>query len=72
MSLVRLRYLRLLERSFRAAAALADAVRRLRDDPALARLVAARGLETYRSRASEAVLGAQWRRIVERAAIRAR
>jgi glycosyltransferase involved in cell wall biosynthesis len=45
--------------------ALAGAIRRLHGDPALARELAANGRETYRLRASEAVLGERWRGILE-------
>jgi len=47
------------------AAALADALRRLTTDDSLAGLIAAGGLETYRRRASEDVLGARWRELLE-------
>ena len=47
------------------ATALAGALRRLTTDEALARRIAARGLETYRRRASEDVLGARWRELLE-------
>ena len=47
-------------------AALADAVRRLRVDPDLAHRLAAGGRSTYERHASEAVLGARWRGIIER------
>jgi glycosyltransferase involved in cell wall biosynthesis len=46
-------------------AALAAALRRLAGDAALAQRVAERGLAAYRERASEAVLGARWRSLVE-------
>ncbi len=46
--------------------ALAEAVRRLAQDPALARTIGDGGLAAYRERASEAVLGAQWRELLER------
>jgi glycosyltransferase involved in cell wall biosynthesis len=49
------------------AGALAAAVSRLAADGALAEQLAAGGLETYRERASEAVLGARWRSLLERA-----
>ena len=49
------------------AAALAAAVRRLAGDPHLAAAVGAAGRETYRARASEPVLGALWRAVLERA-----
>ena len=49
------------------AQALAAAVRRLAQDPALARHVGAGGLDAYRARASEDVLGRRWRGLVERA-----
>ena len=45
--------------------ALAAALRRLRDDPGLARRIAAGGAAQYREHASEAVLGARWRRLLE-------
>jgi glycosyltransferase involved in cell wall biosynthesis len=48
------------------AAALAGAIRRLASDPELARRIGAGGLEVYRDRASEEVLGAQWRGLLER------
>jgi glycosyltransferase involved in cell wall biosynthesis len=46
--------------------ALADAVRRLAADVELARRVAAAGRATYEAKASEEVLGARWRGIIER------
>jgi len=46
--------------------ALAETVRRLAADPELARRIAAGGRTTYERHASEAVLGARWRDIVER------
>lgn len=46
-------------------AALAAAVRRLRDDAVLRERVAAGGLAAYRAQASEAVLGARWRSLLE-------
>ena len=48
------------------AAALAAAVRSLAHDAALAHRVAAGGLAAYREQASEAVLGARWRGLLER------
>lgn len=48
--------------------ALADALRRLTSDAALARRIAAGGLAAYRERASEDVLGVRWRSLIERAA----
>jgi glycosyltransferase involved in cell wall biosynthesis len=48
------------------AAALAAAVTRLAADGRLAERVSAGGLEAYRARASEAVLGARWRALLER------
>jgi glycosyltransferase involved in cell wall biosynthesis len=45
--------------------ALADAVDRLERDPELARRIAAGGLAAYRTHASEAVLGARWRSLLE-------
>jgi glycosyltransferase involved in cell wall biosynthesis len=47
-------------------AALAGAVRRLAADPELARRVGEGGLAAYRARASEDVLGARWRGLLER------
>jgi glycosyltransferase involved in cell wall biosynthesis len=47
--------------------ALAAAVRRLAADPGLADRIGGGGLEAYRERASEAVLGRRWRALVERA-----
>ncbi len=47
-------------------AALAAAIRRLRDDGELAVRIGAGGLRTYRARASEDVLGKRWREILER------
>jgi glycosyltransferase involved in cell wall biosynthesis len=46
--------------------ALASALRRLAAEPALRRRIAEGGLRVYRERASEDVLGARWRTIVER------
>jgi glycosyltransferase involved in cell wall biosynthesis len=46
--------------------ALGGAIRRLRDDPALAERVAAGGRAVYEEQASEAVLGARWRGLFER------
>jgi glycosyltransferase involved in cell wall biosynthesis len=46
--------------------ALAKAVRRLRDDPDLAARIAAGGQRAYEEQASEAVLGARWRALLER------
>jgi glycosyltransferase involved in cell wall biosynthesis len=46
--------------------ALAAALRRLRDDAALAARVAAGGRAVYQERAGEAVLGARWRALFER------
>jgi glycosyltransferase involved in cell wall biosynthesis len=48
------------------AVALAEAVRRLAGDADLARRLGAGGRATYEARASEAVLGARWRGIIER------
>jgi len=48
--------------------ALADAVRRVAGDDALARGLAQAGRETFEARASEDVLGARWRSLLERAA----
>jgi glycosyltransferase involved in cell wall biosynthesis len=45
--------------------ALAAAVVRLRGDVALARRIGGGGLAAYRERASEAVLGARWRELIE-------
>jgi glycosyltransferase involved in cell wall biosynthesis len=47
------------------APALAAAVRRLADDPALARRLAEGGLSAYRAQASEHVLGERWRTLIE-------
>jgi glycosyltransferase involved in cell wall biosynthesis len=47
------------------AEALAAAVRRLAEDPDLARRVAGAGLAVYRARASEQVLGERWRGLIE-------
>jgi glycosyltransferase involved in cell wall biosynthesis len=47
------------------ATALAAAIRRLAGDPALARRLADAGRATYEARASEEVLGAQWRELLE-------
>jgi glycosyltransferase involved in cell wall biosynthesis len=47
-------------------AGLADAVRRLAQDQALAQMLGAGGLAAYRARASEEVLGVRWLRLVER------
>ena len=45
--------------------ALAAALRRLAADPALGDSLSAGGLAAYRTRASEAVLGARWRGLIE-------
>lgn len=45
--------------------ALAAAIRRLAGDAELAERIASSGLETYRRRASEAILGARWRALLE-------
>jgi glycosyltransferase involved in cell wall biosynthesis len=47
------------------ADAVAHAVRLLASDGARRRELAARGLETYRSQASEAILGGRWRALIE-------
>jgi len=47
------------------APALATAVRRLAEDPALARRLAGGGLRTYEAQASERVLGERWRALIE-------
>jgi glycosyltransferase involved in cell wall biosynthesis len=47
-------------------AALAGAVRRLAGDPELARRIGDGGLAVYQERASEEVLGARWRSLLER------
>jgi len=44
---------------------LADALRRLASDSALAERLSAGGLAAYRERASEAVLGPRWRGLLE-------
>jgi glycosyltransferase involved in cell wall biosynthesis len=46
-------------------AALAQAVRRLAGDPDLARRLGAGGRRTYEEQASEAILGARWRKLLE-------
>ena len=51
--------------------ALADALRRLTEDAELAERLAAAGRATYEAKASEQVLGARWRALLERAAARA-
>ena len=48
------------------ATALAEAVRRLAGDADLARRLGAGGRATYEAKASEAVLGARWRGLIER------
>jgi glycosyltransferase involved in cell wall biosynthesis len=48
------------------AKALAAAVRRLAGDPGLAARIGAGGLAAYRAHASEDVLGARWRTLIER------
>jgi glycosyltransferase involved in cell wall biosynthesis len=47
------------------ATALAAAIRRLAGDPALAHRLADAGRATYEARASEEVLGTQWRKLLE-------
>jgi glycosyltransferase involved in cell wall biosynthesis len=47
------------------AEGLAAALRRLAADPALAGTLSSGGLSTYRERASEQVLGARWRSLIE-------
>jgi glycosyltransferase involved in cell wall biosynthesis len=47
------------------APALAAAVRRFAEDPALARRIADGGLRAYRAHASERVLGERWRTLIE-------
>jgi glycosyltransferase involved in cell wall biosynthesis len=47
------------------APALAKAVRRLAEDPALAQRLAEGGLRAYRARASERILGERWRALIE-------
>jgi glycosyltransferase involved in cell wall biosynthesis len=47
------------------AAALATAVRRIAQDPALAQRLADGGLRAYRARASERILGERWRTLIE-------
>jgi glycosyltransferase involved in cell wall biosynthesis len=47
------------------AQALADAIRRVAADPALAKQLSDSGLAAYREHASEDVLGARWRRLIE-------
>jgi len=49
--------------------ALAAAVWQIAGDPRLARRLADAGRATYETRASEEVLGAQWRSLLERAAV---
>jgi len=49
---------------------LAAAVWQIAGDPRLARRLADAGRATYETRASEEVLGAQWRSLLERAAVR--
>ena len=51
--------------------ALADAVRRVSADEALAGRIAEAGHDTYEARASEEVLGSRWRALLERAVARA-
>jgi len=48
------------------AEALAGAIRGLASDPELAGRIAAGGRAAYEGKASEAVLGEQWREIIER------
>jgi glycosyltransferase involved in cell wall biosynthesis len=45
--------------------ALAEALKRIADDTALARRIAERGLAVYREQASEEVLGRRWRSLIE-------
>ena len=51
----------------RNADALAEAIVRLRDDPELAERIGAGGRATFEREASESVLGARWREVLERA-----
>jgi len=51
----------------RSAEALAAAILALRDDPELATQIGRGGRATFEREASEAVLGAQWRQVLERA-----
>ena len=53
------------------AVALAGALRRLAAEPELARSLGAAGLATYREHASETVLGARWRALLEAEVARA-
>jgi glycosyltransferase involved in cell wall biosynthesis len=46
-------------------AALATAIRRIAADPALAAKIGAGGLDAYRRNASEAILGARWKALLE-------
>ena len=46
-------------------AALADAMRRVANDPELARRLSVGGRQVYEERASEEVLGARWRSLIE-------
>jgi glycosyltransferase involved in cell wall biosynthesis len=48
--------------------ALASAVRKLADDASLAERIARAGHETFGAQASEDVLGARWRSLLEQAA----
>ena len=50
------------------APALADALRRMRDDPGLTRRLSEGGLAAYRAHAGEEVLGQRWRGLLERLA----
>jgi glycosyltransferase involved in cell wall biosynthesis len=51
--------------------ALAEALRRLAGDPDVARRLSEGGLAVYRAQASETVLGARWRTLLERVVARA-
>jgi glycosyltransferase involved in cell wall biosynthesis len=46
-------------------AVLAEAIRRLAGDPELARRLGAGGRRTYEEQASEEILGARWRDLLE-------
>jgi glycosyltransferase involved in cell wall biosynthesis len=56
----------------RSPESIADAVRRIRDDPRLAEQLSREGRATFEREASESVLGNRWREAIEQAIVRRR